>query len=215
MSIAEALQSQHQGYAEALATEIARRLPSHVERDELIGFAMVGLAEAAGQFDPSRGVSFETFAYYRVRGAVFDGIRKIAWLPPRTRGFVAAEAGADLVAETAAREGTEVDVSELCSAFSRATRRMGAVFLASQLGSIEDGRCDDVGASDAAERRELRRALSAAVEALPDDDRRLVQALYVEQRSMTECARELGVNKSTVSRQHAKVIDRLREVLSA
>lgn len=211
MSIATALQQQHQGYAEALATDIAKKLPSHVEREELVGFAMVGLAEAAASFDVTRGVSFETFAYYRIRGAVFDGLRKMAWLPPRTRQTVVMQAGSDLVAEDAAG-AAQGDLSQACRVLSQATRDIGAVFLASQLGDFDDDETTESAAA-VCEHRESIDRLVGAVETLPQADQDLIKSLYVEQLSMGECGQMLGVNKATISRRHAKVISKLREAL--
>ena len=40
---------------------------------------MVGLVDAANKYDPNKGVKFKTFAEYRVRGAIFDEMRKLDW----------------------------------------------------------------------------------------------------------------------------------------
>ena len=71
----EELVDRHMDYARALTHKIARGLPSNVDFDELVGFANLGLTEAAMKFQPDLGVAFTTFAYYRIRGAVFDGLR--------------------------------------------------------------------------------------------------------------------------------------------
>jgi len=63
---------------------IARKLREQVtmvEFDDLVGFGMQGLIEAGQRFDDRHGVAFTTFAYYRVRGAMFDGLRSMGWLP--------------------------------------------------------------------------------------------------------------------------------------
>src|SRR5262245_45487408 len=69
----------YQDYAHAIAAEVCRKLPSQLERSELEAAADLGLVEAAQAFDPTRGVLFKTFAYYRIRGAVYDALRKMAW----------------------------------------------------------------------------------------------------------------------------------------
>ena len=67
----------------AIAAMIARRLPQgRVEFDELLGPAWEGWQRAAAEFDPSRGVKFETFAYRFIRGAILDYLRLI---DPATR----------------------------------------------------------------------------------------------------------------------------------
>ena len=60
----------------ATVGRVARRVPRHVERDDLMGAGMEGLAQALRSFEPSRGIGFETFAVRRIRGAVLDELRR-------------------------------------------------------------------------------------------------------------------------------------------
>ncbi len=66
--------SSHQGLVKSIALKITESLPTQFELDDLIGYGQVGLAEAAQEFDPARGVRFATYAYYRVRGAIYDKV---------------------------------------------------------------------------------------------------------------------------------------------
>lgn len=66
-----------QGLVRSLALKIHRSLPRRIDLDDLIGYGQVGLAEAAHDFDPSRGIRFATFAYYRIRGAIYNGLAKM------------------------------------------------------------------------------------------------------------------------------------------
>jgi RNA polymerase sigma factor for flagellar operon FliA len=50
-----------------------------VEKEDIQGAAELGLTEAANTFDGRPGVQFKTFGYYRIRGAVYDAIRKATW----------------------------------------------------------------------------------------------------------------------------------------
>jgi len=59
--------------------ELARRLPSHVNRDDLSSAAMLDLAQAARSWDPGRGASFERHAATRIRGALLDELRDSDW----------------------------------------------------------------------------------------------------------------------------------------
>src|SRR3954469_7752906 len=62
-------------YIEKVARRLARRLPAHVEIDDLISSGVIGLMEAAERFDPKRVDRFEAFAEYRIRGAMLDDLR--------------------------------------------------------------------------------------------------------------------------------------------
>src|ERR1700746_653849 len=68
-------------YAHALAAEVIRKLPPELERKDIQGWAELGLVEAANSFDRTRGVQFKTFAYYRIRGAIYYALRKMGWYP--------------------------------------------------------------------------------------------------------------------------------------
>lgn len=63
----------------SLASQIFPNIPVRVEFDDLIAYGQVGLAEAAREFDPEEGCKFTTFAYYRIRGAIYDGLSKMSW----------------------------------------------------------------------------------------------------------------------------------------
>jgi RNA polymerase sigma factor FliA len=67
----------HRSYAHALAADFFRRIPQQVEREDVLRYAELGLVEAATSFNPALGVQFKTFAYYRIRGAIYDGLRAL------------------------------------------------------------------------------------------------------------------------------------------
>ncbi|MDR7482408.1 MAG: sigma-70 family RNA polymerase sigma factor [Armatimonadota bacterium] len=59
----------------AIARTVARRLPSTVDHGDLVSDGAVGLLEAVRRYDPARGVGFGAYAGYRIRGAIYDGLR--------------------------------------------------------------------------------------------------------------------------------------------
>ena len=69
----------HLPYARAIMAEIVKTLPIHLERSDLQAAAELGLTEAAHSYDHGLGVQFKTFAYYRIRGAIYDAVRKASW----------------------------------------------------------------------------------------------------------------------------------------
>ena len=64
---------------------IGAGLPKNVSRDDLVSLGMMGLFDALNKFDPSRDLKFDTYASFRVRGAIIDGLRKEDWLPRSSR----------------------------------------------------------------------------------------------------------------------------------
>jgi len=71
----------HASLVKRIAYHLLNRLPPTVQVDDLIQAGMVGLLEAASNFNASMGASFETFAGIRIRGAMIDEIRRSDWTP--------------------------------------------------------------------------------------------------------------------------------------
>ena len=68
-----------------IANRIAMRLPSHIETDDMINTGVLGLMDALEKFDPERGVKFETYAEFRIKGAILDELRAMDWVPRSVR----------------------------------------------------------------------------------------------------------------------------------
>ncbi|MFP5345232.1 MAG: sigma-70 family RNA polymerase sigma factor, partial [Gammaproteobacteria bacterium] len=77
----EELVARHAPLVKRIAYHLISRLPPSVQADDLIQAGMVGLLEAAKQYDAKRGASFETYAGIRIRGAMLDEVRKSDWTP--------------------------------------------------------------------------------------------------------------------------------------
>ena len=214
----EDLVLQHQDYVRALARGIAKKLPKHVDFEELVSLGQVGLVTAAKQYEAGRGAAFTTFAYYRVRGAILDGLRQMAWLPPSLRKELSYASGENEVGEQAAgaAEGSN-DPEFLAKQFTTAVGRLGAVFLASRggEGERENDPTDGVSAADVAEQKEMVEKLKTAIAKMPKEHVDLIRMLYFEHKSMTEVGQALGKNKSTISRRHTEAIDSLKAALAA
>lgn len=214
----ESLILEHREYVRALARQISKMLPPQVDFNELVALGELGLVEAARQFDAQRGASFTTFAYYRIRGSIFDGLRKMTWLPPAIRRKVREEAGVnDVVQETTSpgQPALPEDPEALATRFAEAVSRLGAVFL---LARGEDDAPEDPAdptpePGSQIEVKDLSARLRSALRELPEDQSDLLRMLYFEGRSMAEVGAKLGKNKSTVCRRHADAIESLRQSL--
>lgn len=75
--ISEAQIVDHLPLARGIAMKMCRRLPRYIDADEICSVGVMGLLDAAGKFDPSRGVPFGAFAHQRIRGAIQDSLRRL------------------------------------------------------------------------------------------------------------------------------------------
>ena len=81
----EELLSQYLPLVKNVASRMAIGFPKSVEVGDLINTGVIGLIEAFRNFDPERGVKFETYAVPRIRGAILDELRSLDWVPRSTR----------------------------------------------------------------------------------------------------------------------------------
>lgn len=208
------LVSNYLEYAAALVRKISRQLPQIVDFEELSAFGRLGLVEAAARYQPDRRIAFETFAYYRIRGAVFDGLRKMASLRPSTRAWIASQESVDAVGEEAGtcakNDGTAYE------RFHDAVQTLGAVFVLSGVSEQMMATATDDGENDPSEHAvddEILKRVRRALTTLDEASAHLIQRHYFDQCSLTQIAREYGVNKSTISRRHAAALAKLRTAL--
>lgn len=217
----EELIAQGQGLVHSLASKIWRSLPMRADLDDLIAYGELGLAEAARDFNPEFGTQFTTFAYYRVRGAIYDGVSKMSWTSRARFQRMKYERMANQVLQDQARTtgegstGTERDASWIAGA----SERLAVVFFASQ--GDEDGGLRDSTLADPetnpasviAAQREISDRLHLLVDELPHLERQLITAVYFEGATLKDAGTRMGISKSWASRMHAKALERLAHSL--
>lgn len=201
MESTDAFIDEHSGFVQRLAGRLQRELSLAGEKDDLVAFGYGGLLEARQRFDPSRGIRFQTFAYYRVRGAMLDGVRQMAHLPRRAHEKM--KSSEESRAPYSNPRPTSIDKT-----FHRmsAMLTMGAALpSASQLEDPEAKLLKSEGIA----------RLTSSLAQLPARERSLVRAVYFEGRKLEDIASELGISKSWASRLHAKALAQLRHRMEA
>ena len=211
-----------QGLVRSLASKVHRGLPGHVELDDLIAYGQVGLAEAARDFDPQRGSRFSTYAYYRIRGAIYDGLSKMSWLSRSQYRQLRYQQMADeaLRSENEQQPTGEQGGAEGNMRWLRdVTRVLAVVYLATQSEDKDEGAStplEDPSAPsppDTAIGREINQKLHELIDELPHEAGELIRATYFEGLTLQEAGKRLGISKSWASRLHAKTLERLARSL--
>jgi RNA polymerase sigma factor for flagellar operon FliA len=202
-----------QGLVRFLAQQIHTRLPSRIDLDDLIGYGQLGLMQAAQDYDPDKGVKFSTFAYYRIRGAIYDGARKLEWYRSSRDPDAKYEQLADEVAETCTSEASTGDAGQEATWFARTASSLAMVFLNShsESGEVEDRSVPAPWANLL--ERETSLKLREALDRIAPDAAALIRSIYYEDRTLQEAADRLSISKSWASRLHAKALEQLSRAL--
>jgi len=220
-----ALVERHSELVRRIAHHLAARLPASVELDDLVQAGMLGLIEAARNFQSDQGATFETYASIRIRGAMIDEIRRGDWVPRSVhrsyRNIVAATRDVEQRLGRAASaqeiaEQLEVPLAEYHHMLEDAAR--------GQLVSLEahaeehDGEAriaSSVGATPAREfvQGAFRSALADAIGQLPEREQLVLSLYYEQEMNLREIGAVLSVSESRVCQIHGQAVLRLRSRL--
>jgi len=220
------LVKKHLSLVEAVARKVKRTLGAAIEVDDLVGYGRKGLVEAAERFDGRAGVAFTTFAYYRVRGAMYDGVRAMGWYSRADYARYRAEERANQYLQNQAdREGAaradspgaagggKADAAETLASVAEALSGIATIHITS-LEAASRVADESLPAPDAAvETARLSRRVREAMRTLPDKERQLMELYYFGDKNLEEAGAEMGLSKSWACRLHARAVDLLRDAM--
>lgn len=218
-----AICEQYMPYVRSIAGKIKKTVAKEIEFDDLVEYGMIGLLEAADRYDPEHGANFMTFAYYRIRGAIYDGLRGMGWMSrseyakarfeERANEYLAEVAQAEAAGEEAPENPFEMAVQDLAAA----VQGLAAVYLTSLDGTeglqIPDERTP--GADESLGLDQARGLVRETIKKLNDQERTLLEMYYYKEMSLQEVGEHLGLSKSWTSRLHARVIEKLHRLLES
>lgn len=206
---------QHRPFVRGIARRVAESFGIPSVSEDLIADGFRGLLEARENYDPERGVRFTSFAYYRVRGAVVDGVRQQTPLSRRAHARLRAAESALEIGEAALQSYSSGprDAATAQEKLHQTVSQLTAGFVLSSVGQDENHETEG-NAEEALIDAETRKQLRAHLDTLPERERTLIVGFYFEGRRFDDIAAELGVSKSWVSRLHTKALQRLRRAMS-
>ena len=210
-----------------VAGRIGAGLPSNVDSGDLVGSGVFGLIDAIGRFAPERGVKFAAFAVPRIRGAIYDGLRQLDWVPRSVRSR--ARQVEKAFAELEHREGrapsdeelaghlgiTEKELTKWLSAIASTT--VGPLDRAIAAGAEPSAPDTAMSGSPSAviEEKELSAIMRAEIRKLPEREKLVLSLYYDEGLTLSEIGDVIGVTESRVSQIHTKSVLHLRSRMSA
>ncbi len=210
-----------------LVGRILPKLPAHLDPQDLISVATIGLINAADRYDPTRGIQFKTFAEQHIRGTILDELRSFDVLSRSMRGkykqlerkivHMEHELGRNPTAEEMA-QALDMKIEEYHSLLDDLH-----VFT---FISLDDSWSDDEGnpisladvLSESEEqspqqqiiRMQLVESLGVAIDSLPEKERIVVTLYYKEEFNLKEIGETLGLTESRISQILSQAMVRLR-----
>lgn len=204
-------------------------LPPSVDYNDLVSDGTVGLMKAWENFDPNRGVKFETYASYRVRGEILDGLKQYSPVPYRVQVMIrdlAKKGYKAAVAEKLRKDEKVLEKKELSEGeFKSAVKKIKKIVSASALMyllSLEEmstrtevNVAKERGPEDELEFKELRDKLSDAVEKLPPLQKKVMRLFYDEGLNQKTIAERLRLSRPKVCRLIDRAIRKLQQEVNA
>ena len=210
-----------------IAGRVGAGLPTSVDPGDLVSSGVIGLIDALERFDPAHGVKFETFATPRIRGAIYDGLRQLDWVPRSVR--TRARSVQRAISEFENLNGRSPSDQELADQLAIPREQLDAwlsSIASATVGPLE--RALDAGAEPVAlsgevpvvpsavvERRELHELMRHEIDKLPEREKLVLSLYYDQGLTLGQIARVLGVSESRVPQLHSKSVLHLRSRLTA
>ena len=233
VAIRDKLIKQYMPLVKWVAGRVSTGMPESVEVDDLVGFAQFGLLDAINKYDPDKNVKFKTYATTRIRGAIFDELRELDWVPRSVRQK--SREIEDTIVDLEAKLGRTASDAEIAQAMNMTEAEYQTTVMKVSGTSVlslndvwysgDDSEHISIGDSIEAptslnpdvivEREEIRRVIIQAINELPKNEKMVIVLYYHEDLSFREIGAVLNVSESRVSQLHSKANLRLRAKLTS
>lgn len=214
-----------------VAARMAMGFPRSVELSDLVNTGVIGLIEAFGNYDPERGVKFETYAVPRIRGAILDELRALDWVPRSTRAKsreieravvslenkLGRQPGSHELAEQLNLTPKELNIA-LDDVTSTNILSLDEVIYPDddnrQVPRIETITDRSVhGVLGEIEKGELRSFLVVAMDRLTPQEKLVIALYYYEELTLKEIGEVMSISESRVSQIHTRAVMKLRNMV--
>jgi len=203
-------------------------LPKNVSKEDLASHGVMGLIDAIEKFDYLRGLQFETYASWRIRGAIIDGLRQGDWVPRSVREKAKkVDEAYQVLEQRYMRSVTDAEVCEYLELTEKDFANIVQDISLSTVFSLEEPLREEESETrmsllidQSAKKPEttvddvfLKASLEKGIERLTEKERTVISLFYYEDLSLSEIAEVMQLSPSRISQLHSKAIQRLRGVL--
>ncbi|AKG04557.1 MULTISPECIES: FliA/WhiG family RNA polymerase sigma factor [Salimicrobium] len=210
---------------------VSQHLPQSVSREEIRSLAYFGLYDALKKFELSRNLKFVTYASFRIKGSIIDGLRKEDWLPRTVRDKAKKiEKTAEQLEQNFGRQPAPEEIAEVLNMRPEEVEETTRDVYFSNVLSVEEKPHDDGGdykegagylvpedlensPDEQAVKGENIRELTEEIKMLNEKERLVLSLFYEEELSLTEIGEVMNLTTSRISQIHGRAIFKLREAL--
>jgi RNA polymerase sigma factor for flagellar operon FliA len=225
----ERLILEHLPQVRLIARRIQERLPDNIILEDLVSTGVLGLISAIDHFDASQNVKLKTYAEYKIRGAILDGLRGLDWAPrQKRRKAKQIEAAIAVVEQRLQRSPAEEEIAaqleipieeyhhwlvEIRGLNVASLESTGAAHGRDMLNYLRDSGQNLP--STLLEKSELERLLAESIDGIPKMERQVLILYYHEELTLREIALVVHLHESRISQLKSQAILRLRSHLAA
>ncbi|MHA0855990.1 FliA/WhiG family RNA polymerase sigma factor [Paenibacillus sp. CMAA1364] len=218
----------HLHIVDYVSSRLAIGLPKSVSKDDLASNGVMGLIDAIDKFDYKRGLQFETYGSWRVRGAILDSLRQGDWVPRSVREKAKKiEEAFQYLEQSNLRSVGDLEMSKHLGVTEKEYQTMLQEVAVMSLCSLEDPIREEESETrlsmlvdenaknpeNQVNEHYLKEALAKGIDKLTEKERTVVSLLYFEDLSLSEIAEVMSLSPSRISQLHSKAILRLRGTL--
>ncbi|MBS0289793.1 MAG: RNA polymerase sigma factor FliA [Proteobacteria bacterium] len=208
-----------------IAHHLLARLPAIIQAEDLIQAGMIGLIEAARNFDENKGATFITYAGIRIRGAMLDEIRKGDWAPRSVHKNSRKVAQAMREVENlTGKDARDIDVAKTLGISLEEYHQIlqdsnsAKIFAFEDLGvneeALESPTTNPItGPLEGIQREDFKQKLGVEIAKLPEREKLVLALYYDEELNLREVGEVLGVSESRISQIHSQAMLRLKSRL--
>ena len=207
---------------------VARILPSlphHIVEDDLISAGILGLIDAIEHYNIDTNTKFESFAGFRIHGAIIDELRAMDWVPRSIRAKARKlQTAYTIVERKLGRAATDVEISEFLNIsleeFNKLINETKCVNLISLNSPVKKGEKTQFSELiadnknkipiDEIQKKDRKKIIIEAINRLPEQEKKVLMLYYYDELTFKEIGKVLGVTESRVSQIHSKAIFRLK-----
>lgn len=204
-------------------------LPKNVNKEDLKSHALLGLYDAIEKFDHTRDLKFDTYASFRIRGSIIDGLRQEDWLPRSLRERAKkVEQATEMLEQKLGRYVMAEEVAELLNIPEEDVLQVMSESFAANILSIDEKTNDSsredsfkntivdkatLSPEDQMLRKSRHEELAKIIESLNEKEQLVISLFYFEELTLTEIGQVMGLSTSRISQIHSKALFRLKHVL--